>query len=207
MKGIQGLDANLVLTALIARFENMRPIWAATTLASFGQEMFADWGVPLLDEYLMIQAKLQGKQVHGVERPDEQCNLFNDMDTDLAIFALNETLSELELLRLGKVKENSHMKSAERYRQGTLDTTTKFFRHMYDKNASNAMVQKMEEFDTEILEKRNKRMVARIIELLREKPDAYFFALGVAHFIGEYNIPDMMRSAGFEVDHIGDITP
>ena len=64
------------------------------------------------------------------------------------------------------------------------------------------MVKKIEEFEAEMLEKRNKKMAARIIDLLNDNPDDYFFAFGLAHFIGEDNIPDMIRSAGFQVEQV-----
>ena len=55
---------------------------------------------------------------------------------------------------------------------------------------------------TTLLQKRNEKMAARIIDLIKKKPDAYFFAFGAAHFMGEDNIPDIIRSSGFSVDHI-----
>merc|ERR1712117_204730 len=53
-----------------------------------------------------------------------------------------------------------------------------------------------------LIQKRNKRMAARVIDLLVNRPDAYFFAFGVGHFIGEDNILEFIRSAGFTVDHV-----
>ena len=80
----------------------------------------------------MAQVKWQGKQVHGVERLEEQCNLLNGMDTVLAIFALNETLIEQEHLRLGIINESSIMKLIESYRQGSV-RDPKVFNLEYDR--------------------------------------------------------------------------
>ena len=80
----------------------------------------------------MAQGKWQGKQVHGVERFGEQCNLLNGMDTVLAIFALNETLIEQEHLRLGIINESSIMKLIESYRQGSV-RDPKVFNLEYDR--------------------------------------------------------------------------
>ena len=126
------------------------------------------------------------------------------MDTDLELFVLNQTLLRLEDIRLGKVDEDSIVKMAVDYRQGTLDPNFKLSNQISAQNASKALLQKMDAHDEEMLGKRNKRMAARIIELLKEKPDAYFFALGSAHLVGEDNIPDMIRSAGFQVEKVGD---
>merc|ERR1711884_818491 len=68
---------------------------------------------------------------------------------------------------------------------------------------SNAMARKLDNyFKTNLIQKRNKRMAARVIDLLVNRPDAYFFAFGVGHFIGEDNILEFIRSAGFTVDHV-----
>ena len=159
-----------------------------------------------MDDYLKTQAKWQGKQVHGVERFGEQCNLLNGIDIEIAVFYLNETLTEQEHLRLGIIRESTVKKLIEIYRQGSSDPKEFNPTHESISNVSKELMEKMEEFDTELLGKRNKKMAKRIIDLLKKNPDAYFFAFGVLHFIGEDNIPDILRSAGFQVDQVGDST-
>ena len=156
-----------------------------------------------MDAYLRERAKSEGKQVHAVERSEEQCSLINGMDNDMDIFALNETLSEQERLQKGIVKESSVQKLVDSYLQRNVDPKLLSPISLSTKNVSNGLALKIEEyFQTNLIEKRNKRMAARIIQLLKEDPDAYFFAFGVLHFIGEDNIPDMIRSAGFQVEEL-----
>ena len=192
----------------------MRPVWVAITLLLLNKDIitgFVDAHLDgrALDDYLKEQAKLEGKQVHGVERLEEQCSLLNGMDADMDIFVLNETLSEQERLRKGIVKESTFQKLLDGYRQGNIDPKLLSPISLSTKNASSGLALKIEEyFQTNLIEKRNKKMAARIIDLLKENPDAYFFAFGLAHFIGEDNIPDMIRSAGFQVEEVYEqVTP
>lgn len=58
-------------------------------------------------------------------------------------------------------------------------------------------------YETEyLLVQRNKRMAARIVELLVNKPDKYFFAVGAGHLVGDDSIVDFIRRAGFSVKHL-----
>ena len=131
------------------------------------------------------------------------------------IFALNETLKEQDDFRLG-IRRPSDRGNAnvliEEYRQGSLDATL-FNQDTFQfplstakkaaSAASSAMARRIDDyFKTNLIQKRNKRMAARVIDLLVNRPDAYFFAFGVGHFIGEDNILEFIRSAGFTVDHI-----
>ena len=191
----------------------MRPLWVAITLPLLNKDTITAFGnAKHLDGYLKEQAKLEGKQVHGVERPEEQCSLLNGMDEDMNIFVLNETLSEQERLRKdgkGIVKESTLQKLVEGYRQGNIDPKLLGPIFHSTKNASNGLALKVEKyFQANLIEKRNKKMAARIIELLNESPDAYFFAFGLAHFVGEDNIPDMVRTAGYQVEEVYElVTP
>ena len=172
-----GITAVSLFNALTENLEKQRPLRAALTVGSLNERMVASAGFDTLDDYLRKEAKGQGKQVHGAEQPKDQCNTF-DVDTDTAISELERSLVELELIRMGLLNKSSHEVEVQSYRQGTMEP----------------------DLDVEV-EKRNKKMAALIIDLLRENPDTYFFAFGVRHFIGKgkYNIPNILRSAGFDV--------
>jgi hypothetical protein len=48
-----------------------------------------------------------------------------------------------------------------------------------------------------LIYKRNRRMGARVIELLINNPGtSYFFAFGAGHFVGENTVIDVVRNAG-----------
>ena len=182
----------------------MRPLWVALALMFLDKgTLSAVGGGKHLDAYLRERAKVEGKQIHGVETLDFQCNLLNGMEDNMNLFVLNETLSEKERLRKDIAKESSLQKIIDGYRQRNLDPKFLSAISFSTKNASSVVAHKVQEyFQTNLIKNRNKNMAARIIKLLKEEPDAYFFAFGLAHFIGEDGIPDMIRSAGFQVEEI-----
>ena len=46
-------------------------------------------------------------------------------------------------------------------------------------------------------------MASRVIHLLKTSPgSSLFFAFGASHFVGEENIIDMVREAGFTVERV-----
>ena len=57
-------------------------------------------------------------------------------------------------------------------------------------------------FRTALIERRNRRMAARVIDLLVNRPDTYFFAFGAGHFVGKDSILEFVESAGFKVEKI-----
>ena len=205
------LDYVLPGSGLITRLDKMRPLWVALTLMFLDKDTLSTstlGGGKPLDLYLRERAKVEGKQIHGVETLEYQCNLLNGMDDNMNLFILNETLNEKERLREGIAKESSLQKIIDGYRQRNLDPKLLSAISFSTKNASSAEAHKVQEyFQTNIIVKRNKNMAARIIELLKEEPDAYFFAFGLAHFIGEDGIPEMIRSAGFHVEEVYEHTP
>lgn len=184
----------------------MRPLWVALTLMFLDKDTLSTstlGGGKPLDLYLRERAKVEGKQIHGVETLEYQCNLLNGMDDNMNLFILHETLSEKERLRNDIAKESSLQKIIDGYRQRNLDPKFLSAISFSTKNASSVVAHRVQEyFQTNLIKKRNNNMAARIIELLKEEPDAYFFAFGLAHFISEDGIPEMIRSAGFHVEEI-----
>ena len=57
-------------------------------------------------------------------------------------------------------------------------------------------------FRTALIERRNRRMAARVIDLLVNRPDSYFFAFGCGHFAGPESILSFVRAAGFKVERV-----
>ena len=57
----------------------------------------------------------------------------------------------------------------------------------------------------ELIDLRNKRMAAKVIDLLNQNPEtSFFFAFGTLHFVGTNNtILDYVKSAGFTVTRVG----
>ena len=122
---------------------------------------------------------------------------------DMAIYALNYTLKAEENLRLGIVSESATEVAIQTYLEGGLNPKALGLRIPLLSNDSNSMAEKLHEYvHTNFIRKRNEKMAAHIIDILKKKPDSYFFASGALHFIGEDNIPDMLRSSGLRVEHV-----
>ncbi|XP_053893737.1 metalloprotease TIKI2 isoform X3 [Malaclemys terrapin pileata] len=57
-------------------------------------------------------------------------------------------------------------------------------------------------FRQELIYKRNERMGKRVMALLKQNTDkSFFFAFGAGHFLGNNTVIDVLRQAGFEVEH------
>ena len=65
----------------------------------------------------------------------------------------------------------------------------------------------IEYFDDQLLRVRNSQWAPKIIRLLREEPNSYFFAFGAAHFRGKHRIQKFLEEAGFKVEHVGPDDP
>jgi uncharacterized protein YbaP (TraB family) len=58
----------------------------------------------------------------------------------------------------------------------------------------------MDQFKDLLMYRRNKRWVAPMIEIMRNKPT--FFAVGAGHLPGEKGVISLLRQAGFTVEPI-----
>ncbi|XP_041064594.1 metalloprotease TIKI2 isoform X2 [Carcharodon carcharias] len=57
-------------------------------------------------------------------------------------------------------------------------------------------------FRQELIYKRNERMGKRVTALLEANPDkSFFFAFGAGHFLGNNTVIDVLRQAGYDVEH------
>ncbi|CAG0899614.1 unnamed protein product [Darwinula stevensoni] len=58
-------------------------------------------------------------------------------------------------------------------------------------------------FRQELIEKRNKRMGLRVLDLLKTYPNhSFFFAFGAGHFLGNHTVLDIVKAGGFQVEQI-----
>ena len=70
----------------------MRPLWVALTLMFLDKDTLSTstlGGGKPLDLYLRERAKVEGKQSHGVETLEYQCNLLNGMDDNMNLFTVS----------------------------------------------------------------------------------------------------------------------
>ena len=59
-------------------------------------------------------------------------------------------------------------------------------------------------YEENLLVKRNRAMAGRVIQILGSDPgSSHFFAFGVAHFLGQQSIVQLLRDFGVEVERVG----
>lgn len=82
-----------------------------------------------------------------------------------------------------------------------LDQDSAWIGSLSKANTSNEFILKEESrIRSELLNKRDKRMASRVIKLLNSHPNrSYFFAFGVAHFLGNHSVLNHLESAGFKL--------
>ncbi len=222
----KSLDANYLFSAITAKWERKRPIWVTLLVNSLTKSDIASRGYPVLDLYLSQLALKNRKHVEAIETVNEQCDPLNRLNKTQVEFTLKHTLKVQENIRLGL--RNPHFSTddlIEHYRSGNLDSVifnqeTIMFPSLASANKSapgvypddepmteeeKALAKSIDDFfKEEMINKRNKRMASRVIDLLVQHPGTpFFFAFGAAHFVGDETVLDLVRSAGFTITRIG----
>ncbi|OQV19792.1 Metalloprotease TIKI1 [Hypsibius exemplaris] len=208
-----GLYSEYLFSALTNNWQRKRPIWVLLMLNSLTESEIKSRGIPVLDLYLAQEATRLQKQTGAVERVEEQCQPLNDMDLAQVIFALDQSLQHHESLRRGTNSTGSGTASTDdlvfHYNCGDLDSV--IFRKDSAQTSSAGWSAGMSElnnsadeyFRMELIQKRNRRMAKRVIELLETYPKRkFFFAFGAGHFLGNHSVIDYMAEMGYNITHL-----
>lgn len=209
--------ADKIFQLLTKDWQKKRPIWIMLLVNSLTESDIKSRGIPVLDQYLAIEASRHQQFTGAVEEVHEQCRPLNSLNDTQVIFALNQTLNFQEKLRAGQATlAYSTDDLIDHYNCGDLHTVLSFSTQTtrlpnMNSNSSSSLrdleLQKTREIDkyfrTELIFKRNERMAKRVIELLKKYPERnFFFAFGAGHFLGNHSIIDIMKREGFAVEHV-----
>uniref|UniRef100_F6ZAC3 Metalloprotease TIKI n=1 Tax=Monodelphis domestica TaxID=13616 RepID=F6ZAC3_MONDO len=208
----KGLYADYLFNAIAGNWERKRPVWVMLMVNSLTETDVRSRGVPVLDLYLAQEAERMKKRTGAVERVEEQCHPLNGLNFSQVLFALNQTLLQHESLRAGSLQAPYTTEDLiKHYNCGDLNAV--IFNHDSSQlpNFINTTLPPHEQataqeidsyFRQELIYKRNERMGRRVMALLRENGDkSFFFAFGAGHFLGNNTVIDVLRQAGFEVEH------
>ncbi|KAM9620616.1 metalloprotease TIKI2 isoform 2-T2 [Morphnus guianensis] len=208
----KGLYADYLFNAIAGNWERKRPVWVMLMVNSLTETDIRSRGVPVLDLYLAQEAERMKKTTGAVERVEEQCHPLNGLNFSQVLFALNQTLLQHESLRAGSLQAPYTTEDLiKHYNCGDLNAV--IFNHDTSQvpNFINTTLPPHEQvtaqeidsyFRQELIYKRNERMGKRVMALLRENTDkSFFFAFGAGHFLGNNTVIDVLRQAGFEVEH------
>ncbi|XP_062920377.1 metalloprotease TIKI2 [Mobula hypostoma] len=208
----KGLYADYLFNAIAGNWERKRPVWVMLMVNSLTEADIRSRGVPVLDLYLAQEAERLKKRTGAVERVEEQCHPLNGLNFSQVLFALNQTLLQHESLRAGSLQAPYTTEDLiKHYNCGDLNAV--IFNHDTSQlpNFINTTLPPHEQvtaqeidnyFRQELIYKRNERMGKRVTELLEANPDkSFFFAFGAGHFLGNNTVIDVLRQAGYEVEH------
>jgi uncharacterized protein YbaP (TraB family) len=161
-----------------------------------------------LDLQLYMGARGEGKTVGGLETPEEQFSIFNELTMEKQVEMLSASLDELMKLVEPAKGDDGVAEPAVDPIEGLLQ--------MYlrgDANAFYEMIQESmgkdpetREFMARLLDRRNVVMVRRMLEAAERHPDkTIFIAVGAGHYPGPVGIVKLLRDTGFRVRRINDV--
>jgi len=210
----RGLYSDYLFNAITGNWERKRPIWAMLMVNGLTPSDIASRGFPVLDLYLAQLADKHNKPKGAVERVEEQCVPLNGLTYGQVVFALNQTLQQHENIRAGKaVPQYTTDDLIRSYQCGNMDSFKVFNSKQVPLLTSSSPLSVEEEtiseeindyFREHLIYRRNRRMGARVVELLLNNPGtSFFFVFGAGHFVGNTSIIEVVRKAGFTVDEVG----
>lgn len=157
-----------------------------------------------LDLRLYVGAKQGGKLVGGLEKPEEQFSIFNEITMEDQVTMLDESLDEIIKLDTADDGEGDGKDGKESvdpieglirmYLAGDTDTFYEFMK------ASMGEDEKMQGFMEKLLDRRNIVMVRRMLEAAEKHPDKpMFVAVGAGHYPGPMGIIKLLEQTGYRV--------
>lgn len=160
-------------------FKRIKPffIYAQVAQSSFGQQE-----AQAVDLYFYSQAKEAGKDLYGLETLEEQMSAVNSMSLREQAEMLLESMAPTD-----ETGEDPNEKLMEYYLAEDLDGLAEWAKSM----------DMGKEFETEFLQKRNQKMLERMLPLIREK--STFSAVGALHLPGSEGVLALLRKAGYTV--------
>lgn len=155
-------------------------------------------GALALDMLLYQRAAMAGKEVGGIETPDEQIAVFDAFTNAEQALMVRDTIRQLREIRAAKRNLSDDL--ARLYLAGDLDRLVAELEKM---DAVTDHPELTAKFMDRLLYRRNALMAGRIAERLREHPGrSYFFAVGAAHLQGDRGLIAALEKAGFQLSRV-----
>jgi hypothetical protein len=177
--------------AAIEPLREFRPVVAWTQLFLQKQAMHGD----ALDLALYKDAKSAGKEVGGLESPEEQIAALTALDLTEEAKLVDFTLGEVEDYGARGLTYTEELIKA--YCDGDSKRLLQFFDSMVGAGAAWARMSRA------MLTDRNLRMAERIDQKLQAEPTKRFvFGVGAGHLLGATNMVDLLRARGYTVTRL-----
>lgn len=187
---LKATNPALTLTPL----EHMKPWAVAASLIELDDQLKYPGTLPL-DVVIFQRAAMAGKEVGGLETPDEQLAIFEDLTAAEQATLVRDTITQLRAVRAtGRIPSDI---LAELYLAGDLD---KLVAELMKWDAASGDTKFNEQLMERLLYHRNAIMAERIEKKLHEHPQTSFlFAVGAAHLQGPRGLLAALEKAGYRL--------
>lgn len=189
-KELKAIDPSLNLTA----FSRLRPWVAAATLLEIEDQMKHPGALPL-DLFLFQRAATAGREVGGIETPEEQLAVFEGLTDAEQAEMVSDTINQVRSIRADGQSPAEML--SQLYLAGDLDALVAKLNELDAASSNPALSKKLME---RLLYRRNVIMAERIVKKLRDHPDkSFFFAVGAGHLPGDRGILTDLEKAGLKL--------
>ena len=133
------------------------------------------------EEKLMDAARKAKKNIVGMEKPEEQIELFNKLPTDSVIKEVMDMVNGIDQ------EDTTYNKMINAYKTQDLP-------------ALDDLINRSKELDdnmTAFVDERNIKWIPRMVDMMDQK--SMFFAVGAGHLWGENGIINLLRKEGYAV--------
>lgn len=141
------------------------------------------------EQYFINQANARSLEIEGLEKLEEQLNVFAALSYEKQAKMLIETLQDYT----EKVSEFQTLVS--HYLAADLAALYQMFEKMMQESDAG-----YDEFNFRLMEERNLRWIPRMKEMMQK--EAVLFAVGAGHLPGEKGILNLLKQAGFKVERV-----
>ncbi len=158
-------------------------------------------GAKALDQLLWDRATKEGRETGAIEEPEDQFRVFDSFTEAEQVTMLRETLRLMEVAR--EEGSNPVGDLVQAYVEGDDEALLGQVRGMVEEMMRGEARKLNERLLKVLIDKRNIGMAEAIDKRLRGAPaKSQFFAAGVAHYIGDDSVVDLLRKEGYRVSRI-----
>jgi uncharacterized protein len=148
-------------------------------------------GEPVLDVWLQEEARRQDKVIHGLESPQEQIALFDDMSEADQVAMVTDLVNNY-----GEMQAQ-FSRISEAYLAGNLAALMAEIEHL---SATSSDPEAAMRFSDELFDNRNRIMFERMLPLMGEA--STFIAVGAGHLPGEEGVLRLLELQGYRLSRL-----
>lgn len=205
---------NLLSENLLSRLDDrLKKIAPATTRAVLPKAHVVVWPLLLgnlqaqaghphqlpMDLLLYRAAKLNGKEVGGLEKPEEQLQGIVELPLDDQIAFLKATLDGMDNDDAEQI--DRLQQTMKHYASGDADGFGRFLRAEFTRTGLRKEL--IDSITDNLLTIRNRKMATEIVRRLRLSPkQSFFFAVGVGHLVGDTSVQTILQQQKVTVTRV-----